>query len=250
MTNIAIIPARGGSQRIPQKNIKPFLGKPIIQYAIDTAKASGLFDRIVVSTDSDAIAECALGLGAEVPFIRPAALADHFTGTHAVMTHAILACNNTRDQKIQGQKIQYACCIYPTSPLLTVNSLSEGLNLLCSGGCDFVVSATEYPFAIQRAILPVGNDFFVPHNRPAMAMRSQDLPAMYHDAGQFYWGTAQAYIDHAPLWGDRTRAIILPRTHVQDIDTFEDWQLAEMKYQLAYPRRVSASTSASERHSR
>ncbi|WP_202904753.1 pseudaminic acid cytidylyltransferase [Marinagarivorans algicola] len=231
MINVAIIPARGGSQRIPQKNIKPFLGKPIIQYAIDTAKASGLFDHIVVSTDSQAIAECALALGAEVPFMRPAALADHFTGTHAVMAHAILACS-----EYYHQKIQYACCIYPTSPLLTVKSLIRGLDLLQADECDFVVSATEYPFAIQRAILPVGNHFFVPHNRSAMAMRSQDLPVMYHDAGQFYWGSAQAYIDHAPLWGDRTQAIILPRTHVQDIDTLEDWQLAEMKYQLAYPK--------------
>lgn len=227
MNNIAIIPARGGSKRIPKKNIKNFLGKPIIQYAIELAKSSGIFDRIVVSTDSEEVAECALSVGAEVPFLRPAKLSDDFSGTQAVTAHALLECSKINKK----EQFDYACCIYPTSPLLTVKAIKEGLQLLQSSKCDFVVSATEYHFPIQRAIKKIENEFFVPNNQQAMSMRSQDLQTMYHDAGQFYWGTLAAYMKELPIWGERTKAVILPRTHVQDIDTFEDWQLAEMKYQ-------------------
>lgn len=224
MTNIAVIPARGGSQRIPKKNIKPFLGKPIIEYSIEAAKKSNLFDRIIISTDSQEIAQCAQLAGAEVPFIRPKSLADHFTGTQAVMAHALKACED-------DNPVDYACCIYATSPLLTADALIDGFKLIRLGGCDYVVSATEFEFPIQRAIKPNGQGFFIPEHNESMAKRSQDLEPMYHDAAQFYWGTPWAYKNDLPIWGQKTRASVLPRSQVQDIDTPEDWVLAEMKYQ-------------------
>ena len=227
MKKICIIPARGGSKRIPKKNIKCFLGKPIIEYAIELAKSSGVFERIIVSTDSKEIAECALSVGAEVPFMRPAQLSDDFSGTQAVTAHALLQCSKI----YKNEHFDYVCCIYPTSPLLTIGAIHEGLYLLKNSDCDFVVSATEYHFPIQRAIKKNKDEYFVPNDQQAMVMRSQDLQTMYHDAGQFYWGTLTAYIKDLPIWGGRTKAVVLPRTHVQDIDTFEDWQLAEMKYQ-------------------
>jgi N-acylneuraminate cytidylyltransferase len=227
MKTLAVIPARGGSQRIASKNIKPFLGRPMIEYSIEAARQSQIFDRIIVSTDCDEIAAVAVKAGAEVPFKRSAELADHFTGTQAVTANAI--------EKLlaAGQDYHYVCCIYATSPLLNPEFLVQGIKLLQENSYDFVVSATAFEFPIQRALYKDG-DCYVPINEDTMVKRSQDLPQCWHDAAQFYWGTSKAFLENRNLWGKRTSAVIIPPTHVQDIDTLEDWQMAEVKYRCLY----------------
>ncbi|BCD99288.1 pseudaminic acid cytidylyltransferase [Marinagarivorans cellulosilyticus] len=221
---LGLIPARGGSKRIPQKNIRPFLGKPILDYAIKAAQACALFDDVVVSTDCEKIAAIARDCDASTPFMRPPALADDFTGTQAVVEHAIKAL------AAHGQHFDYVCCIYATNPLLQSAALVEGFNRLRQEQCDYVVSAVAFDFPIQRALVCDGNKI-MPAQAESMLARSQDLTPMYHDAAQFYWGTSQAFSHGKLLWGDKTRAVILPSTQVQDIDTLDDWVIAEIKYQ-------------------
>ena len=218
---LAVIPARGGSKRIPRKNIKPFAGRPIIGYSIEAACASGLFDRIVVSTDDDEIAAVARAEGAETPFIRPAALADDHTGTLAVVAHAIdsLVC--------EGFAASHVCCIYPTAPLLLPVWLQDSYARLIETGKAFAFGVTAYGHPIQRALRLAG-DGSVSMFEPAHAQaRSQDLEPAYHDAGQFCWGTADAFCrGESPLKASAV-AVVLPRQRVVDIDTAEDWALAE-----------------------
>lgn len=221
---LGLIPARGGSKRIPQKNIRPFLGKPILDYAIKAAQACTLFDDIVVSTDCEKIAAIARECEASTPFMRPPVLADDFTGTQAVVEHAIKALAE------QGRYFDYVCCIYATNPLLQSAAVTEGFNLLQQGQCDYVVSAVAFDFPIQRALVRDG-DKILPVQAESMVARSQDLTPMYHDAAQFYWGTSDAFSQGKLLWGDKTRAVILPSAQVQDIDTLDDWVIAEIKYQ-------------------
>ncbi|MBF0399996.1 MAG: pseudaminic acid cytidylyltransferase [Magnetococcales bacterium] len=222
--NVAIIPARGGSKRIPRKNIQPFFGKPMIGYAIDVAVATRLFDRIIVSTDDDEIAAVAEGLGAEVPFRRPAELANDFAGTTVVIKHAIQWLND------HGPSVQYACCIYSTVPFLQPEYLQEGYEKLLASGSAYTFPITSFPAPIQRAVRVNAAgciESFYPEN---FHTRSQDLEPAYYDAGQFYWGRAEAFLEEVIIHAPTSLPVYLPRHMVQDIDTLEDWQHAERMY--------------------
>lgn len=221
---IAIIPARGGSKRIPRKNIRVFCGKPIIAYSISAAQQTGLFDQVVVSTDDEEIASVAREFGATTPFIRPKEIADDFTGTNAVVKHAVAWFN------AQSNDVTHACCLYATAPLVQANFITEGYEALSRSDAAFAFSVTSYAFPIQRAvrITPDGRvDAIYPEHRMT---RSQDLEYAYHDAGQFYWGTARAFLEDMPLFAPHSIGVILPRHLVQDIDTLEDWDQAELMY--------------------
>lgn len=223
---LAVIPARGGSKRIPRKNVRPFCGKPMIAWSIEAARESGCFDRIVVSTDDPEIAGTALELGAEVPFMRPPELSDDHTGTMAVIAHAVTWLER------RGEAPQQVCCVYATAPLLLPGDLRLGLARLEESGCDFAFSVASYPFPIQRA-LRIDRDgrvgMFWPEQFPT---RSQDLEEAYHDAGQFYWGSAAAWLSGTAIFGSGSVPVILPRHRVQDIDTPEDWERAELMFKL------------------
>ncbi|MDO6488128.1 pseudaminic acid cytidylyltransferase [Colwellia sp. 6_MG-2023] len=219
--NIAIIPARGGSKRIPRKNIKEFFGKPMIAYSIEAAKASGCFDKIIVSTDDQEIANVALEYGAEVPFIRPSDISDDYATTIDVIQHAILWLEN------HNVTMNYICCIYATAPFITPQYIQQGLKAITENSINYAFSATSYAFPIQRAFYndPMnGINMFYPEH---INTRSQDLKEAYHDAGQFYWGTLAAFSEGKAIFSEQSKAIILPRKLVQDIDTVEDWEFAE-----------------------
>lgn len=220
-SRVAIIPARGGSKRIPRKNIKEFCGKPMIAWSIEAAKASGCFDQIIVSTDDDEIARVARECGATVPFMRPAELADDFTGTLPVMRHAVEWLNQN------DGPVEYACCVYATAPFVLAQDLEEGLRLLKDTGSSYAFSVTSYAFPIQRAIRITKNGRVAMFNPEHFQTRSQDLEEAWHDAGQFYWGTAEAWCEERPIFGEGSAPVKLPRHRVQDIDTPEDWVRAE-----------------------
>ena len=222
--NIAIIPARGGSKRIPRKNIKCFHGKPMISYSIEAAKKSGCFDKILVSTDDQEIADVALQYGAEVPFLRPADIADDFSTTLDVMQHAIAWC------KYQQWVVDSVCCIYATAPFILPEYIKQGLVELSDDNVQYAFSATSFPFPVQRAI-SLSKDGAVSMYYPEYAnTRSQDLEEAYHDAGQFYWGKASAFLSGKAFFAEHSKAVVLPRKRVQDIDTPEDWELAELLF--------------------
>jgi N-acylneuraminate cytidylyltransferase len=224
MRAIAIIPARGGSKRIPHKNVKNFCGKPIIAYSIEAARESQLFDKIIVSTDDEQIAEVARKYGAEIPFMRPKELADDFTGTNAVVKHAI------QWFKDRNESIQYACCIYATAPFVQTKYLKQAFDKLISTGKDYVFSVTTFAFPIQRAIKVNQKGEVDPFFPEYVSSRSQDLEEAFHDAGQFYWGKWDAFLKDKPLFSCQSCPEIIPRYLVQDIDTIEDWQQAELMY--------------------
>lgn len=222
--NLAVIPARSGSKRIPKKNIKPFHGKPIIAYSIEAALKSQCFDQVIVSTDSEEIAGIAKQYGADVPFIRPKELADDFTGTVAVTAHAIA------EMKKQNDKIDNVCCIYATSPFLRIQDLQRGFQALIEKQVEYSFSATSFSYPIQRAIKLDDHQkvsMFYPEYESA---RSQDLVEAYHDAGQFYWGKIDAFLAQKPVFTGNSHAVVLPRQCVQDIDTIEDWEQAELQF--------------------
>ena len=221
MTRVAIIPARGGSKRIPRKNIKPFCGKPMIAWSIEAAKASGCFDKIIVSTDDIEIAETARQWGAQVPFMRPAELSDDYAGTIPVIRHAVQWL-----QEHEGP-VDYACCIYATAPFVSAEDLQQGWQLINGTAHDYAFSVTSYAFPIQRAIRITGQGSVAMFNPEHFMIRSQDLEEAWHDAGQFYWGTASAWLAEKPLFADGSVPVTLPRHRVQDIDTQEDWTRAE-----------------------
>jgi pseudaminic acid cytidylyltransferase len=221
---IAVIPARGGSKRIPRKNIRLFCGKPIMAYSISAAQQTGLFDQVVVSTDDEEIASVARACGATTPFMRPRAIADDFTGTNAVVKHAITWFNG------QGHDVTHACCIYATAPLLRARFIQDGYDALAHSDAAFAFAVTSYAFPIQRALRLTTDgrvDAFYPEHRMT---RSQDLEPAYHDAGQFYWGTARAFLEDTPLFSPQSVGVVLPRVLVQDIDTPEDWEQAQLMY--------------------
>ncbi len=221
---VAIIPARGGSKRIPRKNIKEFCGKPMIAWSIEAALQSGCFSQVVVSTDDAEIANIAQRFGAEVPFTRPAALSDDLTGTIPVIRHAIEWFIH------QGQQPEQACCIYATAPFITPADIRRGFKILTDTGSDYAFSVTSYPFPIQRAIriAPQGRvEMFYPEQ---FNTRSQDLEEAYHDAGQFYWGRSNSWLAEKMIFSPDATPVLLPRHQVQDIDTIEDWQRAELMY--------------------
>jgi len=222
MTAVAIIPARGGSQRIPRKNLKPFNGEPMIAGSIRTALNSGLFERVVVSTDDEEIADVARAFGAEVPFMRPVELADAFTGTSAVIQHAIGALDRRYD---------FTCCIYATAPLLQARFLREGYQaLLAAQDKSYAFSVCGFGFPIQRALL-INQDGSLDALHPEYrSVRSQDLVPAYQDAGQFYWGRSEAWLRGEVIFSPHSLPVILPRHLVQDIDTEEDWLRAQYLY--------------------
>lgn len=221
VTCIAIIPARGGSQRIPRKNLKPFDGVPMIVRSIRTALESTLFDRVVVSTDDEEIADVARAHGAEVPFMRPAALADNFTGTAAVIVHALK----------QLPVFDYACCLYATAPLLQARFLRQGFELLEQyPSKSFAFSVSRFGFPVQRALTLDEQGALTSLYPEFRDTRSQDLAEAFQDAGQFYWGRSSAWLRGDVLFSPASLPVILPRHFVQDIDTLEDWTRAEYLY--------------------
>lgn len=223
---LAVIPARGGSKRIPSKNIKPFGGLPMIAWSIRAAIESQCFDRIIVSTDDGEIAEVAKAQGAEVPFIRPPELSDDLTGTIPVIAHAI------QWQNAQGAVTSQVCCIYATAPFVQASDLQRGLQLLQSTGADYAFSVTSYAFPIQRAIRITPEQRVQMFQPELFNTRSQDLEEAWHDAGQFYWGQAKAWLEHKPLFSQDAAPVVLPRHRVQDIDTLEDWERAEWMFKV------------------
>lgn len=219
---LAVIPARGGSKRIPRKNIRPFGGLPMIAWSIRAAIDSACFDRIIVSTDDAEIAATAKEHGAEAPFLRPKALSDDHTGTMPVVAHAV------QWQQAQGVPASTVCCLYATAPFVRADDLRRGLAALEASGADFAFSVTSYAFPIQRAIRITSAGRVQMFQPSHFQTRSQDLEEAWHDAGQFYWGKAAAWLANKPLFGPDSAPVILPRYRVQDIDTPEDWARAEL----------------------
>ncbi|BBP69604.1 pseudaminic acid cytidylyltransferase [Pseudomonas sp. Seg1] len=221
MSNVAIIPARGGSKRIPRKNLALFDGVPMIVRSIRTALDSGVFDQVVVSTDDAQIADVARAHGAQVPFLRPAELADDFTGTAAVIVHALQ----------QLPAFDYACCVYATAPLLQASYLREGFELLkLHPDKSFAFSVCSFGFPVQRALTLDGQGALTALYPEFRNTRSQDLPEAFQDAGQFYWGRSDAWLRSEVVYSSASLPVILPRHLVQDIDTPEDWKRAEYLY--------------------
>ncbi|MFJ4545745.1 pseudaminic acid cytidylyltransferase [Pseudomonas sp. NPDC088885] len=221
MSCVAIIPARGGSKRIPRKNLKPFDGVPMIVRSIRTALDSGLFERVVVSTDDAEIADVARAHGADVPFMRPAELADDFAGTAPVIVHALQ----------QLPDFDYTCCVYATAPLLQTRYLRQGLELLEQHpDKSFAFSVCSFGFPVQRALTLDGQGALQALYPEFRNTRSQDLPEAYQDAGQFYWGRSDAWLRGEVIYSPTSLPVILPRHLVQDIDTLEDWKRAEYLY--------------------
>jgi pseudaminic acid cytidylyltransferase len=220
---IAVIPARGGSKRIPRKNVRPFAGKPVIAHSIGAALASNLFDRVVVSTDDDEIAAVAVACGAEVPFRRPENLSDDHTGTTAVVAHCIAELGG-------GKELSAVCCIYPTAPFIRVEDLRRGMELLETGNWQYVFSAAAFEYPVMRSFMCGGSggvEMIFPENFGA---RSQDLPEAMHDAGQFYWGRPEAWTDNLRIFEKWSTVVEIPRWRAQDIDTEDDWRRAELMW--------------------
>ncbi|MBD1145337.1 pseudaminic acid cytidylyltransferase [Pelagibacterales bacterium SAG-MED34] len=222
--NLCVIPARGGSKRIKKKNIKSFCGKPIIAWSIQQAIKSKCFDKIIVSTDDNNIAKLAISFGAEVPFLRPKKLSDDYTGTVSVISHAV------KWQIKNDLKPTYVCCIYATAPFINISELKNGLKILKKSKFKYVFSATNYSYPIQRSFRIKKNkkiEMFYPKNYKS---RSQDLDVAFHDAGQFYWGQTDAWLKNKPIISKSAIPILIPRSRVHDIDTHEDWRIAETMF--------------------
>ena len=220
----AIIPARGGSKRIPKKNIIDFCGKPMIAWSIEAAKQSECFDRIIISTDDDEIAEITIKFGGEILFKRPDELSDDFTSTSDVIAHAIKWLIK------EVYEPQLVCCIYATAPLIDHKYIQNGYEIISNSNLDFVFSATDFSFPVQRS-------FFLDENHQLKMLypehyktRSQDLKKFYHDAGQFYWGKTSAWVDQREIFSRNSKPILIPNSKVQDIDTLEDLEVAKIKF--------------------
>ena len=226
MSTIAIIPARGGSKRIPRKNIRPFLGKPIMAYSIQTALQSGLFDEVMVSTDNAEMADVAQQYGASVPFLRSAETADDSATTADVLLEVLARYEQ------QGQVFNYACCLYPTAPFVTPELLLQASSILTANEFDTVYPVQPFGFPIQRAVRLVDRRVQWRHPEHALT-RSQDLEPTYHDAGQFYFFTVGAFQRSRRLITDDSGGVIISEMAAHDIDTEEDWRVAEFKYQLS-----------------
>jgi N-acylneuraminate cytidylyltransferase len=232
MIKLCIIPARGGSKRILKKNSKDFLGKPIIAYSIETALNSNLFKEVMVSTDDKEIANIAKQYGAKVPFFRSSENADDYATTVDVIEEVI--------QQYQQKDIyfEYACCIYPTAPFIDESLLKNGLNQLLNNDFDCVFPVIEFSFPIQRALKKDINNKMILFQPEHQNSRSQDLEKAYHDAGQFYWFNTQKLLEKGKLWTDNTGIIVIKESEGQDIDTLEDWKIAEIKYKLLHEKKT------------
>jgi N-acylneuraminate cytidylyltransferase len=218
-----MIPARGGSKRIPRKNIKVFCGQPIIAYPIKAALDAQIFDKVIVSTDDAEIAELSKNLGAEVPFMRPPELSDDYATTHQVINHTLtwLSQNSVRPKTL--------CCIYPAAPFVTSNMLKNAHEKLIESNHDYVFPVVEFESAVQRALKINPNNSLEPVFPEYQNTRTQDLQAFYHDAGQFYFGKSTAFLANLSIFSNAS-PIIMSRNHVQDIDNPEDWDRAELLF--------------------
>lgn len=221
---VAIIPARGGSKRIPRKNIRKFAGRPMIAHSIAAARDCGVFDKIIVSTDDTEIADVARDCGAHVPFMRPATLSDDHATSIAVVAHAVDWL------RAAGQPPDDVCCLYATAPFVSPRDLRTALDVLQISGAPFCFPVTTFAFPIQRALARDADGAVRMLHPEHEITRSQDLAEHVHDAGQFYWGRARAWADGLPIYAPHSRTILMPRHRVQDIDTEEDWQRAELMY--------------------
>lgn len=231
MENIAIITARGGSKRIPKKNIKLFLGRPILQYSIDAALQSGIFDEVMVSTDDKEIAGIAIAAGAKVPFYRTEKTANDYAATADVVEEVLETY-----RKI-GTEFTSACCIYPTAPFITAMKLREAMEMLKEQQADSVIPVVRFSFPPQRCVI-IEDNKLKPKWPENMAARSQDLEPYYHDAGQFYCIRTGAFWKQRKMIMDYTVPMVLTEMEVQDIDTQEDWTMAELKYKLVHGSKV------------
>jgi len=224
--SVCIIPARGGSKRIPRKNIREFCGKPMISWSIEAARESGCFTRIVISTDDAEISEVARAHGAEVPFDRPSELADDQAATVPVIAHAVEELGLSAETPV--------CCLYATAPFVSVNDLRETLGLLQSSPDSFILPIATFAFPIQRALRRDSSGYIQMMN-PEMALsRSQDLEEAWHDAGQFYWGLAGLWRPDRSIFHPAAIGYPIPRSRVQDIDTLEDWDCAERMHRTNF----------------
>lgn len=231
--NVAIIPARGGSKRIPQKNIKHFCGKPMIAHAIDAAKISGVFDEIVVSTDCDDIASLALEFGATLSIKRPVELADDYAPTIPVVQHAI--------EQLAELAIESVCCIYATAAFLTPEILKQAHGFICEDVADFVMPVVAYSCPFERALQMDGQGFLRMKNIENLNQRTQDCEILYHDVGQFYFGSIDAWREPSHFYDQRVKAVPIPKYRAHDIDTPEDWVFAELVFnQLDSLSRINA----------
>lgn len=227
MSSIAIITARGGSKRIPRKNIREFCGKPILAYSIQAARECGLFDRVMVSTDDEEIAETARRYGAEVPFRRSAEAAGDFATTSSVLLEVL------GEYEKRGECFDTLCCVYPTAPFVTAERLRQAASLLEESGADSVLPVVRFSFPPQRCV--VMQEGRLQFKWPEYAQtRSQDLEPFYHDAGQFYCLRVKSFLEQRTLVMDHTVPLILPEMEIQDIDTEEDWELAQVKYRMRH----------------
>jgi pseudaminic acid cytidylyltransferase len=228
--NVAILPARGGSKRIPRKNVRTFRGKPMLAWSAEAALRSGCFERVIVSTDDDEIAEVAVRHRMEVPFRRPPELANDEAGTVPVIAHAV------RWLQSQGAAPRFVCCIYATAPFIQTEDIRRGLRRLEETGADYVFTCTTYPYPVQRA-LRVDDAGRVAMLYPEhVHSRSQDLVEAIHDAGQFYWGRAEAFLEGRPILDPGSAPLMVPRYRAQDIDTPEDWTRAELMHRALAER--------------
>ena len=228
MPSLAIITARGGSKRIPRKNIKDFLGKPIIAYSIEAALSSEIFDEVMVSTDDAEIATVAQQYGAKVPFLRSEANANDFATTADVLKEVIIAYQK------QGKNFDTACCIYPTAPFVTQKLLQQSYRKLIEGKYDSVFPVVRFSFPVQRCLIKNSDELFQLREPQYLNDRSQDLEPCFHDAGQLYFFNVATFIIKQRLMTDNTSCIEIPELEVQDIDNETDWKLAELKYRLLY----------------
>jgi pseudaminic acid cytidylyltransferase len=220
---LAIIPARGGSKRIPRKNIRLFIDRPILQYSIDAAIRTGMFSEIMVSTDDEEIADLAGSLGAEVPFLRSADTSTDEATTSEVISEVV------RKYRASGRKFDFICCIYPTAPFIKSANLQKAYDILRENAAWSVVPVVKYSFPIQRSFT-IENGLLKMQWPQYRDTRSQDLPAAFHDAGQFYFLDAQKFLNNGTIFNERTVGMEILETEAQDIDTETDWKLAELKY--------------------
>ena len=226
MSNLAIITARGGSKRIPRKNIKEFCGKPIIAYSIEAAIKSGCFGEVMCSTDDEEIAEVAKRYGAVVPFMRSAATSNDFATTADVLSEVVAEYQN------RGKTFEYFCCLYPTAPFVNAERIRQGLEMMVAAKANGAMPVVRYSYPIQRA-LRIADGTLALREPEHLRSRSQDLELMYHDAGQYYWYRTEAFKANPNIMSINPLAIITPEEEVQDIDTLDDWKLAEVKYRGA-----------------
>lgn len=232
--NVCIIPARGGSKRIPRKNIRLFLDRPLIEYSISEALESGLFDHVVVSTDDEEIARVAQSCGADVPFLRPAELANDHANTFDLMQHAAKWVSEHRPG------CELLCCLYATAPFVKARYLREGMEKLQQQSeANYCYSITEHAFPVQRSIRRMKGGKVLPWMPENMLKRSQDLESLFHDAGQFYWGRLNAFAEKIDFFGESSLGVVLPRYRVVDIDTEDDWKMAEVQYRTLQQMKLA-----------